>query len=71
MNIGEIGEMFTGIAALMAAVNSMRNSRKIEHATQKIEAVRKATDGIVTKLVETTKVEAFAAGQKDQKENGS
>jgi len=71
MGVGEVGQMFTGIAALMAAINSMRNSRLIEHVTQKVEAVRKATDGIVTKLVETTKIEAFAAGQKDQKENGS
>ena len=71
MTIGEVGQLLTGVAALMAAINSMRNSRKIDHATQKIEAVRKATDGIVEKLVATTKTEAFAAGQKDQKENGS
>jgi hypothetical protein len=71
MNIGEVGQMLTGIAALMAAVNSMRNTRKIEHVTQKVDAVGKATDGIVAQLVQTTKTEAFAAGQKDQKENGS
>jgi hypothetical protein len=64
MNIGEIGQLLTGLAASVAAINSLRNSRKID-------AVRTATDGIVTKLVATTKKEAFAAGQKDQKENGS
>jgi hypothetical protein len=64
MNFGEVGQMFTGVAALMAAINSMRNSRKID-------VVRRNTDGIVARLVETTKTEAFAAGKKDQKENGS
>lgn len=51
----------TGFAATVAAINSLRNTRKIE-------AVHKATDGIVTRLVETTKVEAFAAGQKDEQD---
>jgi len=42
----------------------MRNSKKIDE-------VHKATNSIVTKLVETTKIEAFAAGQKDQKEKSN
>jgi hypothetical protein len=61
VNIGEVGQLMTGFAATVAAINSLRNTRKIE-------AVHKATDGIVTRLVETTKVEAFAAGQKDEQD---
>jgi hypothetical protein len=64
MTLGEVGQFLTGAAAAWAAINSMRNSRKID-------AVHKATNGIVEKLVQTTKSESFAAGQKDEKEKGN
>jgi hypothetical protein len=64
VTVGELGQFLTGAAALWAAINSMRNSKKIDE-------VHKATNSIVTKLVETTKIEAFAAGQKDQKEKSN
>jgi len=64
MTFGEIGQLLTGIAACFAAINSARNSRKLD-------AVHKSTDGIVAELVNTSKTEAFAAGQKDEKDKSN
>lgn len=57
MTFGEFGQLLTGIAALMAAVTSIRNGRKIEE-------VHKATNSMKDELVAVTKLEAFAAGMK-------
>ena len=64
MTWSEFAQMVTAGAALLAAMTSLRNSRKIDE-------VHKATNSIVTQLVETTKVEAFAAGQKDEKDKNA
>lgn len=65
MTFGEVGQFFTGVAALYAAIMGVRNGRKIEE-------VHKATNSLTDRLVETTRTEAFAAGQKDgqEKEHG-
>jgi hypothetical protein len=63
MTIGEVGQFFTGAAALWAALNSVRNSRKLDE-------VHKNVDGKMDKLLKLTGDASFAAGQKDEKEKG-
>ena len=53
--------MLTATAALLAAITSLRNGRKIDE-------VHKATNSMKDELVAATQKEAFAAGQKEQKE---
>lgn len=54
----------TGMAALGAFLNSLRNSRKIEE-------VRLNTNGKMEELVTEVRAASFAAGQKDEKEKGN
>jgi hypothetical protein len=61
MNIGEIGQLLTGLAAAVAAINSLRNSRKID-------AVHESTNGKMDALIELTRSSSFAAGQKDEQD---
>jgi hypothetical protein len=63
MSLGEVGQFFTGAAALWAALNSMRNSRKLDE-------VQKNVNGKMDRLLDVTKASSFAAGQKDEKEKG-
>jgi hypothetical protein len=57
----EAALMLNGSAALLAAVTSVRNGRKIDE-------VHKATNSMKDELVAATQKEAFAAGQKNEKE---
>jgi len=64
MTYGEFGQLMTGMAALGAFLNSLRNSRKIEE-------VRLNTNGKMEELVTEVRAASFAAGQKDEKEKGN
>lgn len=59
MTLGEIAQLITSVATLIGVLR----------VTRKVEDVHRATNGLVTKLVDTTRDGAFAAGQKDQKEH--
>jgi hypothetical protein len=61
MTVGEVGQFFTGIAAMYAAIMSARNGRKIDE-------VHRATNSMKDELVAATQKEAFAAGQKSEKD---
>jgi hypothetical protein len=58
VSAGEVAQLITSIATLIGVLR----------VTRKVQEVHKATNSIVTQLVETTKTEAFAAGQQDQKD---
>lgn len=58
MTAGEIAQLITSIATLIGV---LRVSRKVED-------VHKATNSMKDELVAVTQKEAFAAGQKDEKE---
>jgi hypothetical protein len=60
MTAGEGAQLLTAIAALVAALASLRNGRKIDE-------VHKATNSMKDELVAVTQKEAFAAGQKSEK----
>jgi hypothetical protein len=61
MTWGEGAQMLTGAAALLAAITSMRNGRKIDE-------VHKATNSMKDELVAVTQKEAFAAGAKSEQD---
>jgi len=72
----EIAQIITSIAALVAALVSaagvfvsLRNGRKVDATAAKVEsaviiakATHEATNGLVAKLVESTKVSSHAEG---------
>ena len=61
MSFGEVGQLMTGVAALLAAITGFRNGRKID-------AVHASTNGKMEELLAVTKTASFAAGQKDEKD---
>jgi hypothetical protein len=58
MSLAEIAQVLTAIASLIAAIASLRNSRKIKE-------VHLATNSLVDRLVASTRLEAHAAGVKE------
>jgi hypothetical protein len=58
-----LGTLFVALAGYL---KSKSNSDKLDHNTRITEETSKATDGIVSQLVASTKQSSFAAGQKDQ-----
>jgi hypothetical protein len=64
MSVGDAAQFMTALAALVAAAASLRNGRKIDE-------VHKATNSMKDELVLTTKKEAYAAGQKDEKDRAT
>jgi hypothetical protein len=61
VSVGEVGQLLTGLAALVAAIQGWRNGKKID-------AVHESTNGRMDKLLAVTKAASFAAGQKDEKD---
>jgi hypothetical protein len=58
VTVGEIAQLITSIATLIGVLR----------VTSKVNKVERSTDGIVEKLVNTTRIEAHAAGVKEEKE---
>jgi len=65
MTGGEVAQIITSVATLIAACGAILigwwNSTKIEQ-------VHKATNSLTDRLVETTKLEAHAAGVKEEQD---
>ncbi len=45
-----------------------QSNKKLEEMAEKVEEVHKATNSLTDRLVETTRIEAHAAGVKEQKD---
>jgi hypothetical protein len=68
MTLGEISQ-FIGAIVAAGAYWEARAARKSSASNAlKIEQVHVATNSLVTKLVDSTRTEAFAAGEKHEKE---
>ena len=68
----DLVQLITALAALVGAVGSILNHWKIVDASQKIEDVHKATNGLTEKLLETTRESAMQTGatqERERKEN--
>jgi hypothetical protein len=63
MTIAEAAQLITSIAALIAAVASVRNGRKLNVQHQSMNSR-------MDELIETTRREAHAAGIKQEQERG-
>lgn len=53
---------------VVLANTSAKQDAKLDQVAEKVEAVHVATNSLTDRLVETTKVEAHAAGVKEEKE---
>ena len=68
MTAPELSQIIISLSTLVGVVGStvvsLRNSKKIEE-------VHQSTDGKMDELLKLTAHSSFAAGQKDEKENGN
>lgn len=62
MSIADIAQVLMSAAALIAAITSLRNGRKIQ-------VIHDLTNSRLSELISVTKTEAHAAGMKEQKDS--